>query len=284
MNLGQIRIYDGSAVKPAPPAGLEITQLLPNTNEMYVKWSLNSDYSKVKQYNVYVNDVYVGGKYDETFYIKKLPAKSGVIKVVAVGADGLEGEAATVSFDLNSAVSGIGTEVGADGKFVVKWTNPQPSSGSITVTVNSINQITTPQPVTAQKVLPEGSTSASFGQMPVNGDEFTVTLKTGQTNTVTYNGRFTDTISEPYAANWSWTGNTLNLPMPNSRDWRYLYIYEDGVAKSFPTTYSSGDKPMIIRGRTTKASLSFTSTARVVTAVMEDYNGNRSEPLYLRGK
>ncbi|MEK5238895.1 hypothetical protein NST99_24700 [Paenibacillus sp. FSL L8-0470] len=284
VNLGQIRIYDGSAVKPAPPAGLEITQLLPNTNEMYVKWSLNSDYSKVKQYNVYVNDVYVGGKYDETFYIKKLPAKSGVIKVVAVGADGLEGEAATVSFDLNSAVSGIGTEVGADGKFVVKWTNPQPSSGSITVTVNSINQITTPQPVTAQKVLPEGSTSASFGQMPVNGDEFTVTLKTGQTNTVTYNGRFTDTISEPYAANWSWTGNTLNLPMPNSRDWRYLYIYEDGVAKSFPTTYSSGDKPMIIRGRTTKASLSFTSTARVVTAVMEDYNGNRSEPLYLRGK
>lgn len=132
---------------------------------MYVKWSLNSDYSKVKQYNVYVNDVYVGGKYDETFYIKKLPAKSGVIKVVAVGADGLEGEAATVSFDLNSAVSGIGTEVGADGKFVVKWTNPQPSSGSITVTVNSINQITTPQPVTAQKVLPEGSTSASFGQI-----------------------------------------------------------------------------------------------------------------------
>ena len=55
-------------------------------------------YSKVKQYNIYMNDIYVGGKYDDAFYIKALPSKSGVLKVAAVGADGLEGFAATLSF------------------------------------------------------------------------------------------------------------------------------------------------------------------------------------------
>ena len=66
-----------------------------------------------------------------------------------------------------------------------------------------------------------------------------------------------------------------------------MYINEDGKDRSFPVTYLSGaaaSKPMIIRGRTTKASLSFTSTAKVVTVQMEDYSGNRSPLVYLRGQ
>ncbi|WP_086074472.1 endo-beta-N-acetylglucosaminidase [Paenibacillus camerounensis] len=286
VNLGQLRIYDGSAVKPAAPANLKIAQAWSGTNEMIVSWTMDNDYSKVKQYNVYVNDVFMGGKYDETFYIKKLPSKYSVLKVVPVGADGLEGEAARVSFDLNTAVSNIETESGSNGDFLVKWSNPGQSPGSIKVTVKSVNWITTPEPVSREMILPQGTVSALFTDMPVNGDEYTVTVQAGSTDTVTYNGSFIDKVAEPYAEAWSWNNNTLNLPMPNTRDWRYMYINEDGKDKSFPVTYLSGsaaNKPMIIRGRTTKSSLSFTSTAKVVTAVMEDYSGNKSEPVYLRG-
>lgn len=287
MNIGQLRIHDGSAVRTAAPAGLSIAQALPGMNEMIVKWNMDTDYSKVKQYNVYVNDIYMGGKYDETFYIKKLPAKSGVLKVAAVGADGLEGDPATLSFDLNAAVSKVTAESAANGDFLVKWTNPAAAQGSIKVIVKSVNWTTTPQPVSKELTVLQGATSALFQNMPVNGDEYTVTVQAGNTDKITYNGTFTDKVSEPYAENWSWNGNTLNLPMPSTRDWRYMYINEDGQNRSFPVTYLSGAagmKPMIIRGRTTKAALSFTSTAATVTVVMEDYSGNKSQPVYLKGQ
>ncbi|WP_081972170.1 endo-beta-N-acetylglucosaminidase [Paenibacillus borealis] len=287
VNIGQLRIHDGSAVKPPAPEGLAIAQALSGTDEMIVNWEMDPDYSKVKQYNIYVNDIYMGGKYDEMFYIKKLPSKAGVLKVVPVGADGLEGDAASLSFDLNSAVSNIEAASAADGDLLVKWSNPGSAQGAVKVTVKSTNWITTPEPVLQELTLPEGTTSALFPNMPVNGDEYTVTVQAGNTDKVTYNGTFTDKVSEPYAENWSWNGNTLNLPMPNARDWRYMYINEDGKDRSFPVTYLSdaaANKPMIIRGRTTKASLSFTSTAKVVTAVMEDYSGNKSRPVYLRGR
>ncbi|AZN42923.1 endo-beta-N-acetylglucosaminidase [Paenibacillus albus] len=283
MNVGQIRIYDGSAAKPGAPTGLAITQAITNTNEVQLNWDLNTDYSTVKQYNVYVNDVYVGGKYDDVFYIKHLPARSGTIKVVAVGADGQEGEAATAAYDLDAAATDIQTDSNENGTFTVNWSNPASVEGEATVTVKSVNWITTPEPVSKQIVVPAGATSAVFDQMPINGDEYRVTVKIGQSETVTYNGTFTDKIAEPYAEHWTTTGNTINLPMPNTRDWRYVYIYEDGKPKLFATTYSVGNKPMIIRGRSTKASLSFTSTAKVVSAVMEDYSGNQSTPVYLKG-
>ncbi|MNI39921.1 Fibronectin type III domain protein [compost metagenome] len=283
MNIGQLRITDGTAVKPAAPAGLTIAKAFRDTNEMVVEWKLDPDYNKVKQYNVYVNDVYMGGKYDEVFYLKRLPAKSGRLKVVAVGADGREGDAATLNFNLNAAVSNLKVNSQADGKFAVSWSNSGNAAGEITVRVKSVNWITAAEPVQQHTVVPAGSTSAVFTGMPVNGDDYIVTVTAGNADPVSVSGRFLDTIAGPYAEAWSWNQDVLNLPMPNTRDWRYLYVYEDGVAKSFATTYSSGNKPMIVRGRTTKASLSFRSTAKVVYVVMEDYAGNRSESVYLKG-
>jgi len=137
--------------------------------------------------------------------------------------------------------------------------------------------------VNTQTTVAAGATSATFTGMPTNGDDYLVTITKGSGMPVAISGNFIDVTVEPYAETWSWSGNTLNLPMPNTRDWRYLYVYEDGVAKSFATTYSSGNKPRIVRGRSTKASLSFTSTATNVSVVMEDYAGNLSTPVYVRG-
>nr|WP_246096490.1 hypothetical protein [Paenibacillus sinopodophylli] len=284
MNIGQLRIYDGTAVKPAAPTGLIIDQAHTNSDEMYVKWNLNTNYAQVKQYNVYVNDIFVGGKYDDSFYIKKLPARSGTLKVVPVGADGLEGFASTLTFNLETSVSNINVTSSAAGQVVVSWTNPSSASGTTAVSIKSLNWITTASPITAQTQVASSATSATFTGMPVNGDDYLVTVTQGSSLPVSKSGNFIDTVSQPYAGAWSWSGNTLTLPMPNTRDWRYMYFYENGVAKSFATTYSSGNQAKIIRGRTTKASLSFTSTAQNVYVVMEDYAGNLSTRVYLRGQ
>ncbi|WP_052339548.1 endo-beta-N-acetylglucosaminidase [Gorillibacterium massiliense] len=283
MNIGQLRVYDGSAVAPTAPTGLAITEAFTNSDELNVKWNMSTNYSQVKQYNVYVNDVFIGGKYDDNFYIKKLLARAGTIKVVPVGANGLEGSPATLAFDLSTGVSGINVTSDASGQVNVSWTNPTGSTDTTTVAIKSLNWITTPSPVSTQTIVAAGATSASFTGMPTNGDDYLVTITKGSGLPVSISGNFIDTTVAPYAEAWSWSGNTLSLPMPNTRDWRYMYVYEGGTAKSFATTYSSGNKPRIIRGRSTKASLSFTSTATKVYVVMEDYAGNLSTPVYVRG-
>lgn len=290
MNIGQLRLEDGSAVTPDAPTGLAVKQAYTDEQEMIVEWNLDTDYGKIKQYNVYVNDVYVGGKYDETFYIKQLPARSGVIKVAAVGADGREGEAATLAFDLGRSLSGIAVDAKEDGSFTITWENA-PAGEDVTVSVRSLNWITTAAPVSERQTVPAGTKSVTFAGMPVNGDDYIVTLAAGSATPVSQSGNFIDTTAEPYAEYWSWDGNRLNLPMPTTRDWRYLYVYEGETAgeatlRHFPVTYFSGaeaERNRIIRGRTTKASLSFLSEAKTVYVVLEDYAGNLSEPLFLRG-
>ncbi|MFC3803482.1 S-layer homology domain-containing protein [Cohnella sp. GCM10012308] len=286
VNVGQLRYYDGSAETPAAPTGLAIADAFADTNEMNVQWSMDADYTKIKQYNVYVNDVFVGGKYDDRFYIKDLPAKSGTIKVAAVGADGVEGPAAQMNYDLNATVSGISVSQADNGDMTVHWSDPQGAAGPVNLDIRSVNWITTEAPVSQQIQAEAGSTSAVIPGLPINGDDYKLTITIGSGKPVTVSGTFVDKTILPYAEKWSWNGNTLSLPMPNTRDWRYMYVYQDGTPKSFAVTYLSGasaNKPMIIRGRTTKASLSFASTAQVVSVVMEDYAGNTSEPLYLRG-
>ncbi|WP_341281925.1 hypothetical protein [Paenibacillus sp. FSL H8-0537] len=285
LNVGQIRIFDGSAIKPAAPTGLAISEAFVDTGEMNIKWNMDTDYSKVKQYDIYINDVYVGGKYDDVFYIKALPSTAGTLKVVPIGADGLEGFAATLPFNLSESVSSINVDSQQNGQLSVSWVNPPSAAGNTTVSVRSLNWITTAQPILEQQTAVAGATSVTFSNMPINGDDFLVTVTTAGGSSVSKSGHFIDKIAEPYGEQWSWSGNTLNLPMPNTRDWRYMYVYENGVAKSFPVTYisgSAGSFAKIIRGRTTKASLSFTSTAATVYIVMEDYAGNQSQPLYVR--
>ncbi|MEJ8306390.1 endo-beta-N-acetylglucosaminidase [Saccharibacillus sacchari] len=284
MNIGELQISNKTQAAPSAPTGLAIEAVYPESGEMLVNWNLDDNYDEVQLYNVYVNDTFVGGKYDETFYIKNFPSQSGVVKVAAVGPDGTESAKAEVPFNLNTAPEQLKATAAANGGLTVKWTVPRSVKGDTTVNVRSVNWTTTPQPIDETLTVPHGQTTAVFANMPVNGDEYIVTVSKNGLTPVSISGTFADTIAEPYAEDWSWSGNTLNLPMPNSRDWRYLYVYEDGKLRSFPTTYNVGDRDRIIRGRTTKASLNFTSTAAKVEVVLEDYSGNKSEPVVLKGE
>ena len=92
MHIGQLKYASGKDLTPDVPTGLTIDKAY-DTNEMVVSWDLG-DYDTVKQYNVYavINGVeqYMGGIYDEIYYIKNIYDAQGVvtIKVTAVGADG----------------------------------------------------------------------------------------------------------------------------------------------------------------------------------------------------
>ena len=128
MNIGEIRIFDGSAAKPDAPTGFHIAKSLTNTDELVVEWDME-DYSKVKQYNLYENGSYVGGIYDSTYYIKSLKNRSGKLSIRAVGADGRESEPATLSYNLDAAVQDIQVKFNKQGHATVSWKYPKKTKG-----------------------------------------------------------------------------------------------------------------------------------------------------------
>ncbi|SEH01452.1 hypothetical protein SAMN05444920_120156 [Nonomuraea solani] len=72
-------------------------------------------------------------------------------------------------------------------------------------------------------------------------------------------------------------GTTFTFSRPTLPDWHTLTILDNGQPKTFATTYGSGAKPHIIRGRTTRAAETVTMSATgPVIAVPEDYAGNKA--------
>lgn len=108
----------------------------------------------------------------------------------------------------------------------------------------------------------------------------------GKGTEVAFRGEFADTVVEPYAKELATlSGRSAHFATPATEDWYKIHIEEDGVARTFVTTYSSGAKPYIIRGRTTSAALSvrLASATSRVTATIEDYSGNKATTVIREG-
>ncbi|WP_155055316.1 endo-beta-N-acetylglucosaminidase [Streptomyces blattellae] len=280
VNLGALALHDGVDRTPAAPEGLAITQLLPETDEMFLSWE-RSDYDTVRRYDVYLDDTYLGGIYDDVFYAKRFTATSGTIKLVAVGPDGSRSEPATVPFDLGTSPGKVTGVADRDGTLDVTWTQP-PSGLPVTVKVKNVDKSA---PYTRTVTVPGTATGTTLTGVPVDGSDYVVTVKSAGGTKTSVRGTFADAEITPYPASAvRVSGNTFAFSRPTLADWHTLTILEDGQPKSFATTYGSGNKPYIIRGRTTRAAMTVTmtsSTSRVV-AVLEDYAGNRAETV-LRG-
>ena len=87
MNIGKLTVTDGAAHTPAAPTNFQVERAYANSDELTVKWNL-ADYSTIKNYLLYLDNTFLGGRYDDTLYVKHLPAKTGTLKLYAVGADG----------------------------------------------------------------------------------------------------------------------------------------------------------------------------------------------------
>ncbi|MGE4645861.1 hypothetical protein [Bifidobacterium longum] len=118
MNIGKLTVTDGAAHTPAAPTNFQVERAYANSDELTVKWNL-ADYSTIKNYLLFLDNTFLGGRYDDTLYVKHLPAKTGTLKLYAVGADGSRSLATEAPLNEAAAVSDVKVEPGKDGNVKV---------------------------------------------------------------------------------------------------------------------------------------------------------------------
>ncbi|MFC7581086.1 Ig-like domain-containing protein [Schaalia naturae] len=295
VNIGRLAVSDGADHTPATPSGLRIDSLLASTGEATVSWDI-ADYGSVTNYLLYLDDVFLGGRYDDHYYIKKLPAASGTLRLIAVAPDGRRSQAATLDLDTATAATDVTVTPGADGTATITWTPPATGATGATVTLETDTGSWryASQAYSATVEAPAGALSATIEGVPVDGSRFRATVTAnGVASAAT--GRFADATIEPPPVcdvTWSGDGATLTLARPETQDWRYLRVtekwteagQEKRAPRTFRYTYSgSGDK--VIRGRTPAAQYSLTrehDDSRFEVQV-EDYRGVTTDPVEIPG-
>ena len=273
VNIGELKITDGGDYTPEQPTGFALEEAY-DTKEANVKWDL-ADYSEVKQYNLYAQlsdgtTRYVGGSYDDSYYIKSLYGEENVAKLLltAVGKDGSESEPAEISFDYSQNISNI--EYNAQPGYIdFTWDAPVNADyDSIEIELNF--EASTKEKVYTAAV-GKDATSARILIPDGDGTRFTAkfyTVKDGERReAIAQSGRIADVYSMPYDGIVTTNGYSYNFEAPSSIDWWHMYIYENGVQKSYLT-----------RGVDNMNNVSLNSSAEI-TVVLEDYSGNMSDPV-----
>lgn len=276
MHIGQMKYTSGKGLTPAAPTGLTIDKAY-DTNEMVISWDLG-EYETVKQYNVYavINGVemYMGGIYDEIFYIKNLYDAAGTvtIQVTAVGADGTESEAATATYDYSKAVTGLTVEA-ADGTLTVNFTPVDTSAATdISVYVPATGNTYTTQAAA-------GETSAVVN-VPTGADadgrEYEMQVAPVGGSAKAYDGKLDDSYCVPYDG--SMTGHKLTSPVACA-DWYALdltYTTPNGYGSD---SYTRGIRSHRESNNDWAAFQLLPDSITSLTVTLTDYRGNRSEPV-----
>ena len=293
-----VDVTDGSAGNGWKTASVDLSQYAGKkiaTLGLIVKWNL-ADYSTIKNYLLYLDNTFLGGRYDDTLYVKHLPAKTGTLKLYAVGADGSRSLATEAPLNEAAAVSDVKVEPGKDGNVKVSWTNPQ-VSGEKTVTVKSDNGSWryAAQPYSQTVKVSADKSEATIPNAPVDGSRYVVTVDNAGGTTATATGVFADATIEPYpACSVTWNGDRVTLVRPETQDWRYLYMTEKWTDENGEKqekqlganyTYSQSTPPItgIIRGRTTPSSYTKSiPSGHELWVQVEDYNGNKTEPVKIQ--
>lgn len=266
MNIGKLAYTTGEAQKPAAPTGLTIDKAY-DTGEMYISWDMAS-YDAVKQYNVYAvingEEMYMGGIYDDVYYIKDLYDAEGVvtIKVKAVAEDGTESDAATVDYDYSKAVSGV--EVKAiDGSLLINWDAAAGLNGE--TVINVTKEYTGEAEPEVYSVTAAAGKNAVVLEVPSGADadyaRYTMTITTSGGETVTYDGRLDDSYAKPYEPGIY--GGRLAVPL--AKDWYKMTYTVDGGEAQTVVRYSD-NMPVVTE-----------DTSGIYAVTLEDYRGNVSE-------
>lgn len=302
MNIGELKVTDGSIAKPAAPTNFKIDKAY-DTNEMVVSWDI-ADYNEVKQYNLYANlsdgsRVYLGGAYDSTYYIKSLYGEDDIVslELKAVGADGTESDAATVSYQYSDKVSNIkvveatvptGNKLqnANAGYMDVSWENPAAEYEAIelTVTPAAYHQY---QKRDLQYVatVAKDSTSARFMIPVCDGSEYNLAIRLVYADgtkgeAIQYTGSFKDVYSDVYDMNVSVSGKSATFEVPKSEDWWRMYVTVGNTVLQFPDGRNNRTA-YAIRGKSSLSNISLPSERGIMEIVLEDYSGNLSDPVYI---
>ncbi|MFR0912827.1 MAG: hypothetical protein ACLSF6_08875, partial [Evtepia gabavorous] len=211
---------------------------------------------------------YMGGIYDEIYYIKNIYDAQGVvtIKVTAVGADGSESEAATATYDYSKAVTGLTVEA-ADGALTVSFTPADSGAATdISVYVPATGKIYTAQAAA-------GETSAVVdvpAGAEADGKEYEMQVTPVGGSAKAYDGELDDSYCVPYDG--PMTGHKLTSPVACA-DW-----YAMDLTYTTPKGYGSDSYTRGIRSHREQQRL-----GRLPVAARQ-HDQPDSDPYRLQGK
>lgn len=297
MNIGELKVTDGSVAKPAVPTNFKVSKAF-DTNEMIVTWDI-ADYDQVKQYNLYANlsdgsRVYLGGTYDDTYYVKSLSGEQEVVtlELKAVAEDGAESDAATAVYRYCDTVSNIVVDeaLTANGNKLqnanagymdITWDNPTVDYEAIEITVTPVKYWDYEQRNGGYtKTVKKGVSSARVVTPIADGSTYTLSMQVvfadgAKGEPKLYTGHFKDVYSDPYNKGIRTIGTRVDFETPLSSDWWHMYASVNGKPLTF------GSREFAVRGDSNLDRITLPSSSGVIEVVLEDYSGNLSEPAYL---
>lgn len=276
INIGEIKITDGKNYTPEMPEDFEIEAYL-NTNEVYVEWDLE-DYDEVKQYNLYSKGdkgtlTYLGGIYDDVYYIKNLPKDTKELLLTAQGEDGSESKPAKIKLSQDYKVKGLKTNETDEG-LEISWNKPDKKSfKGIEVEVNLLENGEENQ-VFSEKFKTD-ITSVKVPLKKEDGKKYEVKVSTLNNknkilDTVTAKGKTKDFYAEPYVGSYKISNGKLVFDGPISKDWWKMFIVVDGVEYSY------------MRGKDGFDNIPAPEKATDISITLKDYEGNISVPTILK--
>lgn len=276
INIGEIKITDGKNYTPEMPEDFEIEAYL-NTNEVYVEWDLE-DYDEVKQYNLYSKGdkgtlTYLGGIYDDVYYIKNLPKDTKELLLTAQGEDGSESKPAKIKLSQDYKVKGLKTNETDEG-LEISWNKPDKKSfKGIEVEVNLLENWEENQ-VFSEKFKTD-ITSVKVPLKKEDGKKYEVKVSTLNNknkilDTVTAKGKTKDFYAEPYVGSYKISNGKLVFDGPISKDWWKMFIVVDGVEYSY------------MRGKDGFDNIPAPEKATDISITLKDYEGNISVPTILK--
>lgn len=309
INIGEIRLTDGTDVTPAQPTGFKVDRLFTN-DELIVTWDMEG-FDTVDNYEIYAElsdgtTLYCGGIYDNIYYIKTLLEENDVasLKLYAIGKDGSKSEPATIDLDFTNKVSNVQvteatTEVVPRAEFPqvhgtikhtekanvvsVSWDKPTVTDYKgfeLTLTMDDSTD-----PLEIVKTVAKGADEAELIVPRAHGEAYNVAVKTilsdgTKTDAVNVTGKLKDVYIEPYdVSKIRISGSSVAFMCPDPTDWLRMYVNVNGVKMNFSSKFSwTTDKA--IRAATMMSG-SLPSENGVIEVVLEDYSGNFSEPAYL---
>ncbi|MGL4798613.1 MAG: endo-beta-N-acetylglucosaminidase [Cellulosilyticaceae bacterium] len=287
VNIGGLRVLDGKNYTPNAPKDFEIEEVF-NTGEMTVSWDIE-DFDRVQMYEItgVTEDgekVFLGGAYDENYYIKPLIDQTTFtsLELVAVGKDGSKSRPTTLDIAHHAAPEII-SAVPSEGELTLTWANPSASFTNMHIEVELDGEDDHSYEVT----VPSSETSVTLSIPQIDGERFVATLtplsKKKELQSVSISGRLVDNYVAPYMGtfhNFTLKGNHVRMTTPYSPDWRYVSVYENGEQ----LLLSHKNPPTLVeKGQRAKVELEFLpikGTDSIIAVVLEDYSGNVSAPSY----
>lgn len=267
MNIGELKFTDGNNYKPSAPKDFTISQAF-DTNEVYVKWTLD-DYENVKQYNLYAEledgtEKFLGGAYDDIYYIKKLDSNIAKLKLRAVGNDGTESEPASIDFSYSNKVKNLDVKENS-GSLDVSWENPDTDFENVNLKLVIYDKSGTS---TVEESVTKADNKVALSVSNLEGTPYELYISTDSNDPIVHAGNLKDVYCEPYNEGINTDGDTIELFTPASKDWWYMFVRIDGKLEKRT------------RGLDPLDNFEKPSTDSVIEVTLVDYDGNKSEPTY----